>query len=111
MRSLRGLHGRSQQHLHDTRTLKQLNYEIRMARSTDADHWPRLPQSMWRECVLVRLALDIRQILSGDGLVALAWVGTEVVRMAKLSIRRDHVEGSHEIPLPYLECWYVDEAH
>lgn len=50
-------------------------------------------------------------MLGSEGVVALAEIGTEVVGMAEVSIRRDHVEGTTVTPVPYLEGWFVTEAY
>jgi aminoglycoside 6'-N-acetyltransferase I len=43
--------------------------------------------------------------------VAFASTGGELVGMAEVSIRRDHVEGTSAAPVPYLEGWFVVEKY
>jgi aminoglycoside 6'-N-acetyltransferase I len=43
-----------------------------------------------------------------DGVVFLAQDSDgQVVGLAEVSIRQDHVEGTSSAPVPYLEGWYV----
>ena len=85
------------------------NTEIFIAGSDDRAGWINLRYCLWPDCPLERHALEVEQILTGDGVVVLAKVGSELVGMAEVSIRRDHVEGTTEAPVPYLEGWFVAE--
>ena len=49
--------------------------------------------------------------MAGAGVIALACVDREVVGFAEVSIRGDHVEGTKDSPVPYLEGWYVAPHH
>jgi aminoglycoside 6'-N-acetyltransferase I len=85
--------------------------EIFIARAENADAWAKLRSTLWPDCPPDRHALEIKQLLAGEGVVALARLGTDIVGMAELSIRRDHVEGTSTTPVPYLEGWFVAEPH
>jgi aminoglycoside 6'-N-acetyltransferase I len=39
--------------------------------------------------------------------IAVAEVDGQLVGFAEVSIRRDHVEGTRSVPVPYLEGWFV----
>jgi aminoglycoside 6'-N-acetyltransferase I len=53
----------------------------------------------------------MKQLLAGKALVAVAEIDGELVGFAEVSIRVDHVEGTADSPVPYLEGWYVRNAH
>lgn len=84
---------------------------IRRALSQDMEDWARMRKELWPTCSLERHRLEIRHLLDGDGLVALAIVDGDAVGFAELSIRQDHVEGTGSSPVPYLEGWYVAHAN
>jgi aminoglycoside 6'-N-acetyltransferase I len=83
--------------------------EIFIATSVHAEPWAKLRHALWPDCPPARHALEIQQLLATEGVVALARLNNEIVGMAELSIRRDHVEGSTISPVPYLEGWFVAE--
>ncbi|HUG12649.1 MAG TPA: aminoglycoside 6'-N-acetyltransferase [Opitutaceae bacterium] len=84
---------------------------IREASPADKDAWTGLRHTLWPDCPLERHLIEVEQLVSGDGMVALAWEGEETVGFAEISIRRDHVDGTSEAPVPYLEGWFVAAAH
>ena len=84
-----------------------MNFEIHSACPEDAEAWAKLRYALWPDCPPARHALEIQQLLASDGVVALARLDSEIVGMAELSIRRDHVEGTAATPVPYLEGWFV----
>ena len=88
-----------------------MNAKIREATPADRADWARLRGRLWPECPPERHRLEIDQLLDGTGVVALAVVGGETVGFAEISVRVDHVEGATIAPVPYLEGWYVAEAH
>jgi aminoglycoside 6'-N-acetyltransferase I len=83
----------------------------REATSADKEAWTGLRHALWPDCPPERHFLEVGQLLAGDGIVVLAWAGEEAVGFAEVSIRRDHVEGTSEAPVPYLEGWFVAPAH
>jgi aminoglycoside 6'-N-acetyltransferase I len=53
----------------------------------------------------------MEQFRASPGIVAVAErPGGELIGFAEVTIRRDHVEGTTEVPVPYLEGWFVDDA-
>ena len=82
--------------------------------SATAEHtvpWAQLRHALWPDCPPERHKLEIQQTLASPGLVALAQLSGKIIGMAEVSIRSDHVEGTSESPIPYLEGWFVAEAH
>jgi aminoglycoside 6'-N-acetyltransferase I len=77
--------------------------------ATPADHpaWIALRVELWPDCPQERHALEVAQISSSPGIVAVAQCREALVGFAEVSIRRDHVEGTAAVPVPYLEGWYV----
>jgi aminoglycoside 6'-N-acetyltransferase I len=88
-----------------------LNPEIFIARAEHSAAWAKLRYALWPDCPPERHVLEIQQLLVSEGIVALARAGNEIVGMAEVSIRRDHVEGTTVTPVPYLEGWFVAETH
>lgn len=86
-----------------------MKLEIGFAGVKDAAEWARLRYLLWPDCPLDRHRLEIDQLQSGDGIVALAKVEGSTVGFAEVSIRGDHVEGTSVTPVPYLEGWFVTE--
>jgi aminoglycoside 6'-N-acetyltransferase I len=84
---------------------------IREATHADKDAWVGLRHELWPDCRPERHLLEIGQLLAGNGIVALAWEGSAVVGFVEVSIRRDHVEGTSETPVPCLEGWFVSPDH
>lgn len=84
---------------------------IRAADTSDHEAWTQLRFELWPDCPRERHHLEITQILSSPGLVALAFTDEEAVGFAEVSVRSDHVEGTACSPVPYLEGWYVRSAH
>lgn len=85
--------------------------EISPATAADREEWIAMRYELWPDCPRERHQLEIDQLLVGTGVVALAWVGGAAAGFAEVSIRADHVEGTSIAPVPYLEGWYVREAH
>jgi len=88
-----------------------MNPIIRCATVGDRAAWVRLRRRLWPDCPTARHRLEVRQLLAGDGVIALACVDKEVVGFAEVSLRGDHVEGTTATPVPYLEGWYVSPRH
>ena len=86
-----------------------MNATLRIAKPGDRAGWEKLRSRLWPECPLERHRLEIEQLLAGSGVVALASVGKELVGLAEVSVRVDHVEGTTSAPVAYLEGWYVAE--
>ena len=64
---------------------------------------------LWPECSTERHELEIELLFASSGVVFLAELSKpDLVGFAEISIRNDHVEGTKESPVPYLEGWYVD---
>ena len=89
--------------------MNNLTPEIFIATAEHAEPWSKLRRALWPQCPTSSHTLEIQQLLASDGLVALARLDNEIVGMAELSIRRDHVEGTTATPVPYLEGWFVAE--
>lgn len=85
--------------------------EIRPATAADREEWIAMRYELWPDCPRERHQLEIDQLFVGTGVVALAWVSGAPAGFAEVSIRADHVEGTSIAPIPYLEGWYVREAH
>jgi aminoglycoside 6'-N-acetyltransferase I len=85
--------------------------QFRIAVASDIPGWTALRHELWPDCPAERHALEIAQLLKGDGIVAVAVEGGSLVGFAEISIRRDHVEGTCSSPAPYLEGWYVRLSH
>jgi aminoglycoside 6'-N-acetyltransferase I len=52
------------------------------------------------------------QLLRSEGIVLLAeGADCRSLGFAEISIRRDHVEGTCSVPVPYLEGWFADPGH
>jgi aminoglycoside 6'-N-acetyltransferase I len=66
---------------------------------------------LWPDCPPERHRLEVAQILTSRGIVALAFMNEEPAGFAEVSVRGDHVEGTQSSPVPYLEAWYVRSAH
>jgi aminoglycoside 6'-N-acetyltransferase I len=84
---------------------------IRRACPDDRAKWAELRRQLWPLCPDSRHRLEIDQLLKNGALVVVASAGGELVGFAEVSIRVDHVEGTANSPIPYLEGWYVAEAH
>ena len=83
----------------------------RAATSADCAAWVALRFELWPECPKERHALEVEQLLSSKGIVALAEAAASIVGFAEVSIRADHVEGTTDTPVPYLEGWYVQAEY
>lgn len=83
----------------------------RTARETDRAEWIKLRYELWPHCPVDRHSLEVEQLLKSDGIVAVAEIDGTLVGFAEISIRHDHVEGTHASPVPYLEGWFVSPAH
>ena len=84
---------------------------IRVKKAEDSDHdeWLRMRKLLWPACPEDRHALEMDLITSSRGIVFMAeFSQVALVGFAEISIRSDHVEGTKNSPVPYLEGWYVD---
>ena len=82
---------------------------VRKAKSSDHNEWLRMRKLLWPECPEDRHALEMDLITSSRGIVLVAeFSQADLVGFAEISIRSDHVEGTTNSPVPYLEGWYVD---
>jgi len=85
---------------------------IRKATESDKIAWIRMRKILFPDCPDERHQLETDQILSSNGTVLVAETSAfELVGFAELSIRTDHVEGTEDSPVPYLEGWFVEAAH
>ncbi len=85
---------------------------VRKAEKSDRDDYLKMRKLLWPECSTDRHEHEIDLILSSSGVVLLAELSQSgVVGFAEVSIRKDHVEGTKESPVPYLEGWYVYPKH
>jgi aminoglycoside 6'-N-acetyltransferase I len=83
---------------------------MKVRRMADADkpRWLELRKALWPDCPAERHALEMDPLQRSDGVVFLAQDSDgQVVGLAEVSIRRDHVEGTSSAPVPYLKGWYV----
>lgn len=88
-----------------------MSFVIREATPADKTARAGLRHALWPDCAMEQQLLEIEELAAGDGIVALAWDGAEAVGFAEVSVRRDHVEGTSAVPVPYLEGWYVAPSH
>ena len=78
----------------------------------DKPKWLELRRALWPDCPAERHSLEMDQLQHSEGGVFLAQDSAgQVVGLAEVSIRRDHVEGTSSSPVPYLEGWYVIPSH
>lgn len=85
--------------------------DYRIAKFSDQPDWINLRCELWPNCSVERHQLEVEQLLKADGVVVVADVGGSLVGFAEVSIRQDHVEGTHAVPVPYLEGWFVQKKH
>jgi aminoglycoside 6'-N-acetyltransferase I len=83
---------------------------IRAATREDREQWAALRSELWPDCSRERHELEVTQLLASQGIVAVAELEGKLVGFAESSIRNDHVEGTTEAPVPYLEGWFVKPA-
>ncbi|MEJ6604411.1 MAG: GNAT family N-acetyltransferase [Opitutaceae bacterium] len=87
------------------------DFQICAATSTGDEAWSRLRAALWPDCSIERLNLERELYRRSPGAVALAVDENDhAFGFAEVSIRREHVTGSRDDVVPYLEGWYVDEA-
>lgn len=87
------------------------DFQIRAATSTDDEAWSRLRAALWPDCSIERLDLERELYRRSPGVIALAVDGDDhAFGFAEVSIRREHVTGSRDDVVPYLEGWYVDDT-
>jgi aminoglycoside 6'-N-acetyltransferase I len=83
---------------------------IRIAQSSDRNHWLRFRRLLWPHCSEQKHKLEMGQLLRSAGVVYLAeYKGGNPIGFAEVSVRQDHVDGASICPVPYLEAWFVDE--
>jgi aminoglycoside 6'-N-acetyltransferase I len=89
-----------------------IKMNIRKAKKSDRMEWMRLRKLLWPECSADRHSLEMDLILSSPGIVIVAELSrSALVGFAEVSIRKDHVEGTKNSPVPYLEGWYVEPGY
>ena len=85
---------------------------IRKASASDRPDWIRMRKKLFPDCPDDRQNLETDMMLNSDGIVLLAEESEfQLVGFAEIFIRHDHVEGTTESPVPYLEAWYVDPEY
>ncbi len=85
---------------------------IREANKSDRGEYIRMRKLLWPECSIERHKIETDLVLSSSGAVFVAEISKpNLVGFAEISIRSDHVEGTIELPVPYLEGWYVDSEY
>ena len=84
---------------------------FRAATAEDRQGWVALRFELWPDCPIERHTLEVEQLLSSEGIVLVAESDDVLVAFAEVSVRVDHVEGTHSAPVPYLEGWYVRPDH
>jgi aminoglycoside 6'-N-acetyltransferase I len=86
--------------------------KIRKMAAADQRQWLEMRRTLWPDCPKERHLLEVDQLLRSEGLVLFAeGADGRSLGFAEISIRRDHVEGTCSVPVPYLEGWYVDPGH
>lgn len=88
-----------------------MKVNIRPATARDRADWIAMRTKLWPDCPAERHNLEVAQILRAPGVVALAFVDEKLAGFAELSVRSDHVEGTENSPVPYLEGWYVSSPY
>ncbi len=88
-----------------------MNIAVRTAAPDDRDAWMQLRFELWPHCPPERHELEVAQVLSGAGIVAVAFVDDQLAGFAEVSVRSDQVEGTAYSPVAYLEGWFVRPAH
>ena len=77
--------------------------EIRKANKLDRNEYMRMRKLLWPKCSDERHRLETDIILSSSGAVIVAAESeSNLIGFAEISIRRDHVEGTKESPVPYI---------
>lgn len=85
---------------------------IRPYTASDKSDWIRLRKELWPDCPEDRHLMEVDLVLSSNGVVLVAENSSaKLIGFAEISIRSDHVEGTTESPVPYLEGWYVDAGY
>ena len=86
--------------------------KIRKMAAADQRQWLEMRKTLWPDCPKERHFLEMDELLRSGGIVLLAEdAADQPLAFAEISIRRDHVEGTCLVPVPYLEGWYVDPSH
>ena len=88
-----------------------VNIKIRQASPDDSADWVRLRMELWPDCPGARHRLELAQVLASPGMAALALVDEKLAGFAEVSEGSDHVEGTANSPVPYLDGWYVRPAY
>lgn len=88
-----------------------MHITVRAAVQADNASWFNLRAALWPDCTASRHQLEIKQLLAGPGMVALAFADGEIAGFAEASVRGEHVEGTTQVPVPYLEGWYVTKGY
>lgn len=84
---------------------------VRAATGEDREEWAAMRYQLWPDCPTERHELEVRQLLVSDGMVAVAQGDQGLIGFVEVSIRNDHVEGTSEAPVPYLEGWFVKPGY
>jgi aminoglycoside 6'-N-acetyltransferase I len=84
-----------------------MSVKYRVAEISDQPEWVSMRHELWPDCPIERHQLEIEQLLKGEGTVVVADSDGRLVGFAEVSIRRDHVEGTRSVPVPYFEGWFV----
>jgi aminoglycoside 6'-N-acetyltransferase I len=84
-----------------------MHAKYRVAQISDRPEWISLRYELWPDCPLERHKLEVEQLLKVQGAVAVAECDGLLVGFAEVSLRKDHVEGTQSVPVPYLEGWFV----
>lgn len=88
-----------------------MKISIRPATTEDRGDWIGMRTELWPDCPADRHNLEVAQILRAPGIVAMAFVDESPAGFAEVSVRFDHVEGTKNSPVPYLEGWYVSSIY
>ena len=72
--------------------------------------WQQMRQKLWPECTPERHALERLFAERSGSAVFIARRDSEPLGFIELSTRHDHVNGSENYPVPYVEGWFVEES-
>ena len=86
-----------------------MSFAIRRAIPEDKPEWLRMRQGLWPEAPLEYLALDVDDLLMGEGSAVFVAANEQGQLVAFIETGlRDYAEGCETSPVGYILAWYVD---
>lgn len=86
-----------------------MSFAIRRANPEDKPEWLRMRQGLWPEAPLEYLALDVDDLLMGEGSAVFVAANEQGQLVAFIETGlRDYAEGCETSPVGYILAWYVD---